>query len=150
MPYLFKNFSRSQLSDPFFVLFFGDFWWLIYQYQLRGGFTKKSCSSFGFCPNYYSILPEDKYKFQLKRFAMVSRHLERVARVGWVIPGGPEVNHLTMISPHVDKFSKFYTSFSMAVNAELSRNLIVNDNLNELMIVIEWRTKIKYIYIKSK
>ena len=112
MPYLFKNFSRSQLSDPFFVLFFGDFWWLIYQYQLRGSFTKKSCSSFGFCPNYSSILPEDKYKFQLKRFAMVSRHLERVARVGWVIPGGPEVNHLTMISLHVDKVFEVFFIFS--------------------------------------
>ena len=81
-----------------------------------------------------SILSEDKYKFQLRRIAMVSRHLERVARVGWVIMGGPEVDHLTMISPHVDKFSKFYTSFSMAVNAELSRNLIVNDNFDKFKI----------------
>ena len=80
-------------------------------------------------------MSEDKYKFQLKRFVMVSRHLERVTRVGWVIPGGPEVDHLTMISPHVDKAFKVFLSFqhllSTAVNAELSRNLIVNDNFDE-------------------
>ena len=83
---------------------------------------------------------------------MVSRHLERVARVGWVIPGGPEVDHLTMISLHVDNVFEVFLSFqhfqhllSTAVNAELSRNLIVNDNFDELMIVIEWRTKSKYV-----
>ena len=59
-----------------------------------------------------SILSEDKYKFQLKRFVMVSRHLERVTRVGWVIPGGPEVDHLTMISPHVDKAFKVFYLFN--------------------------------------
>ena len=26
IPYLFKNLSKSRLSDPFFGLFFGDFW----------------------------------------------------------------------------------------------------------------------------
>ena len=70
---------------------------------------------------------------------MVSRHLERVARVGWVIPGGPEVDHLAMISLHVNKvFEVFFLSFqhfqhllSTAVNAELSRNLIVNDNFDK-------------------